>query len=78
MTTRKMHFSPELVFGGYRLPACLGVQATSLYYGRGARAPNGQDARAPLTGETPVLPRRARRPYSQTGEAPVLHQNLEM
>ena len=62
-------FLPELVFWGYRLPACLGVQAPSLYYGRGARAPNGQDARTP---------RRARRPYSQTGEAPVLHQNLEM
>ena len=61
---------PELVFWGYRLLACLGVQAPSLYYGRGARAPNRQDARAPQTGETPVLP--------QTGEALVLHQNLEM
>ncbi len=30
------------------------------------------------TGKMPVLPKRARRPYSQTGEAPVLHQNLEM
>lgn len=66
----KNAFLPELVLGGYRLPACTTGEAPVLPNGRDARTPNGQDARAPQTGETPVLP--------QTGEAPVLHQNLEM
>lgn len=75
----KNAFLPELVFWGYRLLACLGVQAPSLYYGRDARTPNGQDARAPQTGETPVLPQTGEAPVlPQTGEMPVLHQNLEM
>ena len=76
MTTRKMHFSPNWCFGGtgsqpvwgYRLLACTTGETPVLQTGM----PVLQTGETPvlLTGETPVLP--------QTGEAPVLHQNLEM
>ena len=71
-------FFPELVFGwgtgsqpvwGYRLLACTTGEAPVLLTGKMPVLPNGRDA---------LTPKRARRPYSQTGEAPVLHQNLEM
>lgn len=48
-----------------------GVQAPSLYYGRRTLIPDGQDAHTP-DGQDARTPKRARCPYSQTGEAPVL------
>ena len=62
-------FLPELVFGGTGFQPVWGYRLLACTTG---------EAPVLQTGKMPVLPKRARRPYSQTGEALVLHQNLEM